>query len=104
VRDRIDALPRARELATEPPMASVAELRRRLGAQLSDEELLLRATMPAEQVDAMKAAGPAPRRYDPHRKPLMTLLERLLSGPGADELRVQTEGMKLVLRGGRGRQ
>ena len=104
VRDRIDALPRARELATEPPMASVAELRRRLGAQLSDEELLLRATMPAEQVDAMKAAGPAPRRYDPHRKPLMTLLERLLSGPGADELRVQTEGMKLVLRGGGGRR
>jgi hypothetical protein len=32
------------------------------------------------------------------------LLERLLAGPGADELRVQTEGMKLVLRGGGGRR
>jgi len=99
VRDRIASLPRARELSVEPPMPSVAELRRRLGPRLCDEELLLRATMPAEQVDAMKAAGPAPRRYDPHAKPLMTLLERLLAGPGADELRVETAGLKLVLRG-----
>ncbi len=46
-------------------MAPVSELRRRLGANLSDEEFLLRATMPAEQVDAMRAAGPAPRHYSP---------------------------------------
>jgi oxaloacetate decarboxylase alpha subunit len=99
VRDRIASLPRAKELLAEPPMPPVAELRRRLGMNLSDEELLLRATMPAEQVDAMKAAGPAPRRYDPYRKPLMALLERLLSGPGAEELRVEAAGVRLVLRG-----
>ncbi|WP_424454154.1 pyruvate/oxaloacetate carboxyltransferase [Pseudolysinimonas sp.] len=32
---------------------TIAELRKRLGASLSDEELLLRAVMPAEQVDGM---------------------------------------------------
>ncbi|WP_040834919.1 acetyl-CoA carboxylase [Nocardia brevicatena] len=35
---------------------TVADLRRRFGHTLSDEELLLRAVMPAEQVDAMVAA------------------------------------------------
>ena len=65
VMDRIESLPRTRELRAEPAMAPLAELRRRLGAQLSDEEFLLRATMPAGQVDAMLAAGPAARHYNP---------------------------------------
>ena len=34
-------------------------------AGISDEEFLLRAHMPADQVDAMLAAGPAPRHYNP---------------------------------------
>ena len=50
-------------------MAPLAELRRRLGGRLSDEEFLLRATMPAGQVDAMLAAGPAERHYDPSPSP-----------------------------------
>ena len=58
VMERIESLPRTRELRAEPPMASLEELRRRLGANLSDEEFLLRATMPAGQVDAMLAAAP----------------------------------------------
>src|SRR4030095_15078623 len=65
VMDRIMSLPRTRELAEEPGMASVAELRRRVGQTLSDEEFLLRATMPTELVDAMQANGPAPRHYEP---------------------------------------
>ena len=35
---------------------TLADLRRRFGATLSDEELLMRAVMPGEQVDAMVAA------------------------------------------------
>ncbi len=57
VMDRIESLPRTRELRDEPGMACVAQLRRRLGTGLSDEEFLLRATMPAGQVDEMIAAG-----------------------------------------------
>ena len=57
----------AHEGAARPSrgMAELSDLRRRIGADLSDEEFLLRATMPANLVDAMKAAGPAPREYDP---------------------------------------
>src|SRR5215471_4100730 len=61
VMDRIDSLPRTRELRQEPGMPPLPELRERIGLDLSDEEFLLRATMPAGQVDAMKAAGPAER-------------------------------------------
>ena len=62
--------PRAKkELAAEPDMAEVPELRRRLGAHLSDEEFLLRATMPAGQVDAIQPPGAAPRHYDPRGAP-----------------------------------
>ena len=100
VMDRIMSSPRARELAAEPEMASVAELRRRIGAHLSDEELLLRATMPAEMVDAMQAAGPAPRRYDPQTRPLFTLLEQLLSRTDLTRVSVERAGFKLALEAG----
>ena len=58
-------------------MAPLPELRRRIGAQLSDEEFLLRATMPANLVDAMQAAGPAPRDYDPALRPVLELIRAL---------------------------
>ena len=57
--ERIESLPRTRELRDGAPHGPVEELRQRLGPHLSDEEFLLRATMPAAQVDAMLAAGPA---------------------------------------------
>ena len=59
IMERIESSPRAAELRAEPVMAPLAELRRRLGPKLSDEEFLLRATMPSRQVDSMLAAGPA---------------------------------------------
>jgi len=80
VMDRIMALPRAKELDAEPAMADLADLRKRIGPNLSDEEFLLRATMPANLVDAMQAAGPAPRVYDPSVRPAMTLIRQLLAG------------------------
>src|SRR5690606_37373694 len=71
VMERIEASPRTRELRAEPGMAPLEELRRRFGARIPDEEFLLRATMPAGQVDPMRAAGPAARRYDPVMAPVV---------------------------------
>jgi pyruvate/oxaloacetate carboxyltransferase len=59
VKARILASSRAKEIAAEPLPPSLAELRKKIGQNLSDDEFLLRATMPADQVDAMRAA-PAP--------------------------------------------
>jgi oxaloacetate decarboxylase (Na+ extruding) subunit alpha len=77
VLDRVLDRPRARELQAEPPPPSPEELRRQFGPRISDEELLLRAHMPGEQVDAMVAAGPAPRHFNPGLSPVLTLLREL---------------------------
>jgi oxaloacetate decarboxylase alpha subunit len=100
VMDRIDALPRTRELRSEPPMPPLAELRRRLGPRLSDEEFLLRATMPAGQVNAMHAAGPAARSYHPSSAPVMDLVRRLTERDDISRICVEKAGFSLTLARG----
>jgi oxaloacetate decarboxylase (Na+ extruding) subunit alpha len=97
VMERIESLPRTRELRAEPPMPELSELRRRLG-NVNDEELLLRATMPQGLVDAMRAAGPAARDYDPATKPVLELLRRLLTRADLDAVDLQKPGFRLSLR------
>jgi oxaloacetate decarboxylase alpha subunit len=97
VMDRIESLPRTKELRAEPHMASLPELRRRIGEQLSDEEFLLRATMPAGQVDAMLAAGPAARHYNPAVKPVLSLIRRLADHRDLSQVCVEKPGFRLEL-------
>ena len=99
VMDRIESLPRTRELRQEPGMPPLHELRQRIGPELSDEEFLLRATMPAGQVDAMKAAGPAEQKYDPGMVPVMNLIRQLTARRDISYLLVEKQGFKLELRG-----
>jgi oxaloacetate decarboxylase alpha subunit len=79
-------------------MAPLSELRRRVGENLSDEEFLLRATMPAGQVDAMKAAGPAARHYNPALKPVMSLIRQLAEQRDLASVSVEKPGFRLELR------
>jgi len=94
---RIESLPRTRELRAEPPMAELSELRRRVDAA-NDEDFLLRATMPGGLVDAMRAAGPAPRVYDPATAPLLGLLSRLLARRDLEDVTLEKAGFRLALR------
>lgn len=98
VQDRILNRPRARELAAEPPPPSPAELRRQFSPRISDEEFLLRAVMPAEQVDAMVAAGPAPRHYNPDTRPLLKLLREMAKRPAVSDLVLEKPDFRLELR------
>jgi oxaloacetate decarboxylase alpha subunit len=97
VMDRIMASPRAKELEDEPGMADLATLRRRLGKPLSDEEFLLRATMPGEQVDAMRGVPDAARHYDPARSGAMNLLRELLGRSEAETISIARAGFRLEL-------
>ena len=97
VMDRIMASPRAKELAAEPGMADLPELRRRLGAHLSDEEFILRAVMPAEQVDAMQPPGAVPRHYDPEARQAMAILREMLQRPAGAPVSVSRPGFNLEL-------
>ena len=77
VAERVLGSARAEELRDLEPL-SLEGARERLGTRISDEELLLRLTMPAEQVDAMVAArggGALPPRRG--RNPLVRLLREL---------------------------
>jgi oxaloacetate decarboxylase (Na+ extruding) subunit alpha len=98
VQDLILARPRASELRAQPPPAPPEELRRKLPRGIPDEEFLLRATMPAGEVDAMLAAGPARRRYNPELKPVLDLLGGIAGRPPLDELRIAKPGFRLELR------
>jgi len=99
VMDRIDSLPRTRELRQETGMPPLPELRQRIGPDLSDEEFLLRATMPAAQVDAMKAAGPAPQTYNPDLVPVLNLIRQLAARRDITQISVEKAGFKLELKG-----
>jgi oxaloacetate decarboxylase alpha subunit len=70
--------PRAKEWAAwQPPEPSVAEIRKKMNAEsCTDEELLLRWNLGAEEIEAMRAAGP-PKEYLTARQPLVNLLEAL---------------------------
>lgn len=95
VMDRIEAMPRTKTLREEAGMASVAALRKSLGTDLSDEEFLLRATMPADQVDRMRPSEGNP--YAPGSRPLLRLLEELADRPHVTHVSLSRPGFSMTL-------
>jgi len=99
IKDRILSLPRAKEIMAEPPPLPLKERRKQFDPSLSDEEFLLRAVMPADQVDAMLAAGPAKRHYNPDSRPLIDLLRELTQRPAVSQVVIEKPDFKMELRG-----
>jgi oxaloacetate decarboxylase (Na+ extruding) subunit alpha len=85
---------RAAELRDEPDPPTPEELRRRFPG-IGDEELLLRATMPSEEVDAMYAAPPAADTYRPELAPVRRLLHELRDRGPIEHLAVSVAGAEL---------
>jgi oxaloacetate decarboxylase alpha subunit len=109
VADRVLSSSHAAELRNVEPL-SLDGARDRFGPRVSDEELLLRLTMPAEQVDAMVATArhqrPAPPR--PGRDPLVRLLDEVARRPAISYLRFEKDDAlveyRRALAGDRGAQ
>jgi oxaloacetate decarboxylase alpha subunit len=78
--------------------------RRRFGKRIPEEELLLRLTMPAEQVDAMLAERGRPLELAgagiASRTPLVELLRELEQRPGISYLKLARGGETVVWRRG----
>jgi oxaloacetate decarboxylase alpha subunit len=92
--------PRAKELAIEAPFPMLADLRKRFGAGMDDEEFLLRAVMPAAQVDAMLAAGRSRAHYSPEAKVLLDLLRKLAERPADRDIAIECDGLRIALHAG----
>ncbi|HTX31535.1 MAG TPA: hypothetical protein VMD09_09115 [Solirubrobacteraceae bacterium] len=108
IADRVLARPQAAKLRDLEPI-TLEGARQRFGSGISEEELLLRLTMPEEQVDAMKAGSHAtpPREahappggpvHAPARTPLITLLRELQRRQDISTFSLQTEDERLVWR------
>ncbi len=100
VAERVLARPQASKLRDLKPL-TLEGARERFGHRISEEELLLRLTMPAEQVDAMIEAGsrPAPPpAARPGRAPMVTLLHELTRRPSIVSLELLKDGETVVWR------
>jgi oxaloacetate decarboxylase alpha subunit len=102
IAERVLSRSNVRDLATLEPL-SLDGARGRFGRRISDEDLLLRLTMPAEQVDAMVAArdgaGGAPLpAARPGRSPLINLLQELERRPALTSVAIVADGDRVVWR------
>ena len=97
VAERVLSRPRTQELRDLEPV-HLEGARARFGRGISDEELLLRLTMPGEQVDAIGKAVPegVARRQAPVsaralHNPVARLLDEVAARAAVNHLRVETE-------------
>src|SRR5687767_12713428 len=88
--------PRARELEEwEVPQLSVDDIRKHYGGpSLSDEELLLRFYAGPEFVEALKLAPPR-KEYLDSRKPLVKLVEQLVTKPNLGHVYIRNDDFSL---------
>lgn len=99
VAERVLARPQVSGLRDLQPI-TLDGARARFGARISDEELLLRLTMPEEQVDAMIAARdrPAAPATQATRAPIVTLLQELARRPAISDFSLVKDGESVVWR------
>jgi oxaloacetate decarboxylase (Na+ extruding) subunit alpha len=92
--------PHAKMLMAEDDFPTLADLRKTFGATMNDEEFLLRAVMPGDQVDAMLSAGRSRASYSPEVSPLLALLKQLAAKPAARDIVVERPGLRIALHAG----
>ena len=99
VLDRIMAMPRTKEILANPPeQPDIAELRRRHGTGEDDDELILRALVPAADLEKMRAAGPVRRDYPMLSSPQFERVQRLMKAATAPLVQVRSAELDLTLR------
>ncbi|MCP5198857.1 MAG: carboxyltransferase [Gammaproteobacteria bacterium] len=101
VKDRVFNSEQGRRLASwTRPQPSLAEVRQQYGGkQVSDEELILRYLVPAEDLAAARAAGPVKRTYDYHDDmSLKDLLGHLMTLKRARQVYIRRPEGELVMK------
>jgi oxaloacetate decarboxylase alpha subunit len=96
--DKIMSLPRTREIEKEPVKMTLKERRGRFPKSMSDEEFLLRAVMPPDQVDSMQARSPHHLHYNPEIAPVLKLLKEMKEKNPPAYFEVKQPGFRLALK------
>lgn len=97
--DRIMAAPRAKEILAEPPeQPDRAELHRRHGTHGDDDELLLRALVPAADIERMRAAGPVRQDFPTLSTSELDQVARLMQVARLPVVQVRSAEFELSMR------
>ncbi len=97
--DRIMAAPRASEILGSPPeQPDLTELHRRHGTGGDDDELLLRALVPAADLERMRAAGPVRRDFPMLSSTELEQVRRLMAVATAPVVQIRSAELELVMR------
>jgi oxaloacetate decarboxylase alpha subunit len=98
VLDQILSVPRAKELMACPPeQPDLAELRRRHGTN-DDDELILRALVPAADLERMRAAGPVRRDFPMLSTPQLERVQKLMKLATSPLVQLRSADLDLTLR------
>lgn len=98
VLDQIMSSPRAKEvLANPPPQPTIEELRRQYGTD-NDDELILRALVPAADLERMWQAGPVKTSFPLLSSPQLEQARRLMQVARAPVVQISAPDFKLSLR------
>jgi oxaloacetate decarboxylase alpha subunit len=97
--DRIQSLPRTKEFINwERPRTSIEDIRRQIGADLTDDELLLLVLVPEDDFKAMRDAGPIKTEYSGASKPLAAFIKELTKQKKSTFISIQKENFSLTLK------
>lgn len=99
VLDKIMSMPRAKEILAHPPeQPDLAELRRRHGTGTDDDELILRALVPATDLDRMRAAGPVQREFPALSSTQFDRVRNLMKLATTPLIQIRSSELDLTLR------
>ncbi|MGW4335956.1 carboxyltransferase [Rhodococcus koreensis] len=99
VYDTIMSSPKAKSYENwEPPQPSLGELRKKFGESISDDELLLRLLVPANDIDVMRATPQRNRDFAPTSKQMKYIRELVETSVGA-YLHIEADDFSLTLEG-----
>ena len=97
--DRIQGLSRTKEfMKWERPRTSIEDIRQEMGADLTEDDLLLLVLAPEDDFKAMKAAGPINTEYAGLGKPLSGFIKELTKQKKSAVISIQKENFSLTLK------
>jgi oxaloacetate decarboxylase alpha subunit len=98
VLDQIMNAPRAAEVLANPPeQPTLADLKKRHGTE-DEDELVMRALLPAADIEKMRAAGPVKKTYPLLSSPELDQVRRLMRVARAPVVEITSSAMTLSLR------